>query len=144
MLLLNNNPIKIVNSSAFSGLKHVEFLFLPAGVQNLAADAFNGLESVGLLKLAYLDLTELSPFTFRGMKHIRKLSIENSDLATIRANAFMGIASLRELRIANNKIDRIEDFAIAAGVGSLVLKGNHILDIPSPLALSHIDADKVR
>jgi hypothetical protein len=79
-----------VNSSAFSGLKHVEFLFLPAGVQTLASDAFNGLESVGLLKLAYLDLNELSPYTFRGLKAVRKLTIENSDLATVRANAFMG------------------------------------------------------
>ena len=60
-----------VNSSAFSGLKNVEFLFLPAGVKTLASDSFNGLESVGLLKLAYLDLDELSPFTFRGLKAVR-------------------------------------------------------------------------
>ncbi len=79
-----------VNESAFSGLKHVEFLFLPAGVQTLASDSFNGLESVGLLKLAYLDLNELAPFTFRGLKAVRKLTIENSDLATIRAGAFRG------------------------------------------------------
>ena len=43
-----------VNSSAFSGLKHVKFLFLPAGVRNLESDAFNGLEFVDKLKLAYL------------------------------------------------------------------------------------------
>ena len=35
MLLLNNNPISLVNSTAFSGLKYVKFLFLPAGVKNL-------------------------------------------------------------------------------------------------------------
>ncbi len=43
-----------VNSSAFSGLKHVKFLFLPAGVKNLESDAFNGLEHIDKLKLAYL------------------------------------------------------------------------------------------
>ena len=35
-----------MNSTAFSGLKKVEFLFLPAGVQTLQSDAFNGLEQV--------------------------------------------------------------------------------------------------
>ena len=49
-----------VNSSAFSGLKHVKFLFLPAGVRNLESDAFNGLEFVDKLKLAYLVSNVLS------------------------------------------------------------------------------------
>ena len=32
-LILTIGNLQSVNSSAFSGLKHVEFLFLPAGVQ---------------------------------------------------------------------------------------------------------------
>ena len=90
MLLLNNNPIKDVNSTAFSGLKHVKVLFLPVGVRNLHSDAFNGLEHVGKLKLAYLDLSEMAPYTFRGLSKLDDLTIENSDLATIRTNAFSG------------------------------------------------------
>ena len=91
MLLLNNNPISLVNSTAFSGLKYVKFLFLPAGVKNLQTDAFSGLEHVGKLKLAYLDLEEgLVPYTFRGMQNLTDLTIENSDLATIKTNAFSG------------------------------------------------------
>ena len=91
MLLLNNNPISVVNSTAFSGLKYVKFLFLPAGVKYLQSDAFNGLEHVGKLKLAYLDLADgLAPYTFRGMQNLDDLTIENSDLATIRTNAFAG------------------------------------------------------
>ena len=49
-------------------------------IQTLASDAFNGLENGGLLKLAYLDLIELAPFTFRGLNAVRQLTIENSDL----------------------------------------------------------------
>ena len=90
MLILNNNPIKTVESQAFTGLKLVKFIFLPAGVRHLRADAFSGLEMVDKLKLAYLDLSELAPFTFRGIKRLRSLTIENSDLATIRSNAFAG------------------------------------------------------
>lgn len=55
----------------------------------------------------------------------------------------MGIGSLGELRIAKNKIDRIEDFSLPNAVGKLVLKGNHILDIPSPRALANLDAERV-
>ncbi len=45
---------------------------------------------VGLLRLLYLGLRELSPYTFRGLKDVRVLSIENSDLATIKERAFQG------------------------------------------------------
>ena len=55
----------------------------------------------------------------------------------------MGIGSLGELRISKNKIDRIEDFSLPNAVGKLVLKGNHILDIPSPTALANMDAERV-
>ena len=94
MLILNNNPIKTVESQAFTGLKLVKFIFLPAGVRHLRDDAFSGLEMVDKLKLAYLDLSELAPFTFRGIKRLRSLTIENSDLATIRSNAFAGMYSV--------------------------------------------------
>ena len=83
-------PFQTVESHAFTGLKLVKFIFLPAGVRHLRADAFSGLEMVDKVKLAYLDLSELAPFTFRGMKKLRSLTIENSDLATIRSNAFAG------------------------------------------------------
>jgi len=82
-------------------LKHVEFLFLPAGVQNLASDAFNGLEYVGLLKLAYLDLIELSPFTFRGLNFVRQLAIENSDLVNIDVTG----ARVSTIRISKKRLD---------------------------------------
>ncbi len=144
MLLLNNNPIKVVNSTAFSGLKKVEFLFLPAGVRTLQADAFSGLEQVGVLKLAYLDLTEMSAHTFRGLSRIRVLSIENSDLATIRRGAFHGMERIGELKIANNKIDRIENLSISEEVRKLTLKGNHILEIPSPDALGDIRVRQIK
>jgi len=55
----------------------------------------------------------------------------------------VGIGSLGELRISKNKIDRIEDFSLPNAVGRLILKGNHILDIPSPRALSKLDAERV-
>ena len=81
-----------MESRAFTGLKLVKFIFLPAGVCHLRADAFSGLEMVDKVKLAYLDLTELGPHTFRGIKKLRSLTIENSDLATIKSYAFWGNA----------------------------------------------------
>ena len=63
--------------------------------------------------------------------------------ATVRAGAFVGIGSLGELRMSKNKIDRIEDFFLPNAVGRLILKGNHILDIPSPTALAKLNAERV-
>ena len=54
LLTTTTTTLQTVNSSAFSGLKHVKFLFLPAGVRNLESDAFNGLEVIDKLKLEYL------------------------------------------------------------------------------------------
>ena len=68
-------------------------------MQKLQSDAFNGLENVGVLKLAYLDLTEMAPYTFRGLKRVRMLIIENSDLATIRRRAFMGEENTAEVNL---------------------------------------------
>ena len=89
-VIFNLYIFQTVESHAFTGLKLVKFIFLPAGVRHLRADAFSGLEMVDKVKLAYLDLSELAPFTFRGMKKLRSLTIENSDLATVRSNAFAG------------------------------------------------------
>ena len=98
---------------------------------------------MGVLKLAYLDLTELSPYTFRGLKRIRVLSIENSDLATVRERAFEGMERIGEVRIANNKIDRLEDLSIGEEVRKLTLRGNHVLEIPSPGAIRNIRVRQV-
>ncbi len=144
MLLLNDNPIKEVKERAFSGLKKVEFVFLPAGVRRLAAHAFDGLERVGMLKLAYLDLDELKTDTFFGVRGVRTLVIENSDLATIREGAFRGLQNVGELKIVNNKIDRIEDLTLdASQVRNLTVKGNHVLRVPTAAALDGIRVNKV-
>merc|ERR1711956_189853 len=82
---------------------------------------------------------------FRGMKKLRSLTIENSDLATIRSNAFAGMSDVEEIRIVSNKIDRLEDFALPSqnSVKSLILEGNHILEVPSLSALQQIHVEKV-
>jgi len=98
---------------------------------------------VGVLKLAYLDLTELSPHTFRGLKSVRKVSVENSDLATVKEWAFSGVQRIGELKIANNKIDRIEGLSVGSEVRRLTLQGNHILEIPSPEAMAKIRTKEV-
>ncbi len=52
---------------------------------------------------------------------------------------------VQEIRIVSNKIDRIEDFGFPSknSVKSLILDGNHILEIPSLAALQDIEVEKV-
>ena len=52
--------------------------------------------------------------------------------------------NIGELKIANNKIDSLEGFSVPEEVDRLVLKGNHILEVPAPAAISDIKVKNVR
>ena len=55
------------------------------------------------------------------------------------------MTDVEEIRIVSNKIDRLEDFALPSqnSVKSLILEGNHILEVPSLSALQQIHVEKV-
>lgn len=134
LILLTNNPMLRIDSGAFSGLSNVEHLILPSGIRQIQADSFSGLDTVGLLKLAYMDLRELEPFTFRGLNNIQVLSLQESDLGIISANAFDGLTNVYSLNIFSNKIDAIEELNISSShnVKSFKFQGNHLLETPDP------------
>lgn len=133
MLMLNNNPMLRVETAAFSGLTNVEFLNFPSGIKLIEPDSFKGMDTVGLLKLAYMDLNELGPNTFRGLSKVHVLSIQESDLGVIKEGAFSGLSQVSSLNILNNKIDGIEELVLKPGnrVGNLRLHGNHLLESPA-------------
>ena len=137
LILLTNNPMLRLDSGAFSGLSNVEHLILPSGIRQIEPDAFNGLDTVGLLKLAYMDLRALEPYTFRGLNNIQVLSLQESDLGVICANAFDSLTNVHSLNIFSNKIDAIEELNISssANVKSFKFQGNHLLETPSPIGM---------
>lgn len=138
LLLLNNNPLHRVDSSAFSGLSNVDRLIFPSGIRSVEADAFTGLDTVGVLKLAFMDLSSLKPLTFRGLSHVHVLAIQDSDLGIIRAGAFEGMTQIGLLNIRNNKIDAIQELSIrpANRIKILHFHGNHLLETPLPGAVN--------
>lgn len=117
---------------AFSGLTNIERLNFPSGVRVLEEDAFNGLEMVGYLKLAFMDLPTLKNGTFRGLLNVGTLSIQESDLGIIKPGAFEGMSYVANLNFQNNKIDAVQElyFLPEQKVQNLKFQGNHILDIP--------------
>lgn len=137
LILLSNNPMLKIETSAFSSLTHVEHLILPSGIRVIEADAFYGMDSVGLLKLAFMDLTELSPFTFRGLTNIAMLSLQESDLGVICSNSFDGLSHVGTLKFLNNKIDMIEELNLTAShhIRHLIFHGNHLLETPESGAI---------
>lgn len=137
LILLTNNPMLRLDSGAFSGLSNVEHLILPSGIRQVEPDAFSGLDTVGLLKLAYMDLRTLEPYTFRGLNNIQVLSLQESDLGVISANAFDGLTNVHSLNVFSNKIDAIEELNISstANVKSFKFQGNHLLETPDPNAM---------
>lgn len=137
LILLSNNPMLKIETNAFSGLTHVEHLILPSGIRCIEQDAFYGMDAVGLLKLAFMDLSELSPYTFRGLTNVVVLALQESDLGIICANAFDGLANVGTLKFLNNKIDSIEALNISAShhIRHLVFQGNHLLETPEPTSI---------
>jgi Leucine-rich repeat (LRR) protein len=137
MLVLSNNPTVKIHKSAFSGLSDVQMIYLPAGIQELENDTFNGLSNVGHLKLQHLNLRELPTFVFRGLRNVQVLTIQESDLGTIRKDVFTNMSNVGRLILQNNKIDMIEELAITPQnrVKSLHMVGNHLLDIPPSSAI---------
>lgn len=132
LLVLSNNPIIKLEMNAFSGLTNVERLTFPSGMRVLEADAFNGLESVGFLKLAFMDLPSVKEGTFRGLTNVGVLSIQESDLGIVQPGAFDGLTYVGTLNFLNNKIDAIHELLVVPEqhVRTLKFQGNHILDIP--------------
>ncbi|KAH8400303.1 hypothetical protein KR215_010002 [Drosophila sulfurigaster] len=137
LILLTNNPLIRIESSAFSSLTNVGHLILPSGIRSIEKDAFFGMDAVGLLKLAYMDLKEISPFTFRGLSNVLILTLQESDLGVICADAFTGLTQVDTLQILNNKIDSIEElnFTYTAAIKHLKFHGNHVLETPNPNAI---------
>lgn len=137
LILLSNNPMLKIETSAFSGLTHVEHLILPSGIRIIEPDAFYSMDSVGLLKLAFMDLNELSPFTFRGLTNVALLSLQESDLGIICANSFDGLSHVGTLKFLNNKIDSIEELNLTSThhIKHLIFHGNHLLETPDPGAI---------
>lgn len=137
LILLSYNPMLKIETSAFSGLTQVEHLILPSGIRLIEPDAFYGMDTVGLLKLAFMDLTELSPFTFRGLTNVAVLSLQESDLGVICANSFDGLSHVGTLKFLNNKIDAIEELNLTSShhIKHLIFHGNHLLETPDPGAL---------
>jgi hypothetical protein len=136
-LLLNDNPLHRVDSSAFSGLSNVEHLIFPSGIRAVEPDAFAGLDTVGRLQLAFMDLSSLKPYTFRGLSHVHYLLIQDSDLGVIRADAFDGMTQIGVLRLKNNKIDAIQELNLRPAnlIRMLHFNGNHLLETPLPGAV---------
>ncbi|XP_046395473.1 leucine-rich repeat-containing protein 15 [Ischnura elegans] len=139
LLLLLHNPLQRVERAAFAGLSHVERLLLPAGIRAIDPDAFNGLRSVGLLRLAFMDLSPpgLRPHTFRGLARVAVLAIHESDLGVLRAGAFEGLAAVGSLDLVGNKVDAVESLALSPSnrVRAIRFINNHLLETPAPGAV---------
>lgn len=143
LLLLNNNPLHRIESHAFSSLSNVEHLILPSGIKVIEPDAFAGLESVGLLKISYMDLKVMQAHTFRGLSKVHYLSIQESDLGVVEEDAFSGLNQITSLNIMNNKIDSIRQFQFNASnsIKNIRFHGNHVLQSPllNTIHVEHVE-----
>ncbi|CAK1551850.1 unnamed protein product [Leptosia nina] len=137
LISLKHNPIKRILAHAFSGLNDVSQIELPSGVKSIEPKAFFGLEGVGVLELAYMDLPGLQADTFFGLTHVGRLALRESDLGVVRVGAFDGLRHVDVLEICNNKIDGIEELSLVHNnsVNTFKMTGNHMLEAPESVVL---------
>ncbi|CAG9563122.1 unnamed protein product [Danaus chrysippus] len=137
LISLRNNPIKKILAHAFSGLNDVTQIELPSGIKSIEPQAFAGLEGVGILELAYMDLPALLPDTFHGLTRVGRLALRESDLGVIKVGAFDGLRRVDILEMCNNKIDGIEELSLIQNnsVRTFKLSGNHMLETPEAVVL---------
>jgi leucine-rich repeat and immunoglobulin-like domain-containing nogo receptor-interacting protein len=145
LILLQNNPMIKLEPFAFSSLSNVERLIMPSGLRQIEPDAFSGLDTVGYLKLSFMDLDSLQPYTFRNLRNVKVLSLQESDLGVISEDAFDGLAYVESLNILNNKIDAILELNLTESHYIKLLKifGNHLLETPEPGAISLDGIEKI-
>ncbi|CAG9762950.1 unnamed protein product [Ceutorhynchus assimilis] len=131
-LVLAHNPISKLETNAFTGMTEIDKIVLPSGIRTIEPDCFNGLDYLGHLQLAFMDLRGLKRGIFRGLTNVNYLSIQESDLGNIEGDAFDEMAFVKSLNILNNKIDSIQwlNFTWEQHVVHLRFQGNHILEIP--------------
>ncbi|KAJ8978633.1 hypothetical protein NQ317_009092 [Molorchus minor] len=87
----------MIESHAFSGLSNVERLSFPSGIRHLEPNAFNGLDTIGYIKLAFMDLPRLQAGVFRGLTNVGVLSIQESDLGVTDGAAFDEMTFIKSL-----------------------------------------------
>jgi leucine-rich repeat and immunoglobulin-like domain-containing nogo receptor-interacting protein len=145
MIMLFNNPMIKLEPFAFSSLTNVERLVLPSGLRQIEPDSFSGLDTVGYLKLSFMDLESLQPHTFRGLRSVRVLSLQESDLGVIAEDAFNGLAYVDSLNILNNKIDAIIELNLTEFhyIKQLKIQGNHLLETPEPGSITLDGIDRI-
>ncbi|XP_050303612.1 leucine-rich repeat and immunoglobulin-like domain-containing nogo receptor-interacting protein 1 [Anthonomus grandis grandis] len=131
-LILTHNPIIKLESNAFTGMTEIDRIVLPSGIRTIEPDCFNGLDTLGHLQLAFMDLRGLRGGIFRGLTNVNYLSIQESDLGIIEGDAFNDMTYVKSLNILNNKVDGIQflNFSWEQHIGHLRFQGNHILEIP--------------
>uniref|UniRef100_A0A8C0IYI1 Leucine rich repeat LGI family member 3 n=1 Tax=Chelonoidis abingdonii TaxID=106734 RepID=A0A8C0IYI1_CHEAB len=77
--LLNSNKFTLIGDDAFTGLSHLQYLFIENN-----------------------DIRSLSKFTFRGLKSLTHLSLANNNLQTLPRDIFIPLDILSDLDLRGN------------------------------------------
>ncbi|XP_005285167.1 leucine-rich repeat LGI family member 3 isoform X2 [Chrysemys picta bellii] len=80
-LLLNSNKFTLIGDDAFTGLSHLQYLFIENN-----------------------DIRSLSKFTFRGLKSLTHLSLANNNLQTLPRDIFTPLDILSDLDLRGNAL----------------------------------------
>ncbi len=131
LLKLKYNPIALIMPGAFNGLVSLHLLdmwYLDLSTKSLAPGSFMGLTNLKTLQIVGSYIGSLSKGAFSGMNSAVEVYIYYDALTTLRADTFNFLSLCKKLHLANNKLSNIHLGAFRGlhNLEHLVLKSNSL------------------
>ncbi|CAF0839325.1 unnamed protein product [Rotaria sordida] len=131
ILDLSNNPLEVIHSYAFFGLKSVGTLILCSlpicPIKQIDAFAFFGFHTCDTILLTGIH-TSLRSLSFSHMTSIRLVNLSNGEISRIHSHAFQGCEHIGEIDLSSSLISNIDRNAFDEinNISLLNLNGNLI------------------
>ena len=144
---LYGNQIRAIPADVFSHLAVCTTIDLSENsIDNITADAFNGLLVLQYLHMDQNDLARVQANIFTSLGALRILTIRDNRIKTIEDGAFDGLKKLHELQLQGNEIEVLEPdmFTGLESLKNLSLHRNEIHNIKDGAfaaleSLNHLD-----
>ncbi|XP_074118748.1 toll-like receptor 5 [Sminthopsis crassicaudata] len=126
---ISNGFIFSLNFHLFETLKKLKLLNLSYNkVNEIAKEAFYGLDSLQVLNLSYNLLGELYNFDFYGLPNVGYIDLQKNHIGAIQAQTFNHLKNLKTLDLRDNAIKTVD---FLPSLTSVFLSGNKLASFES-------------
>ncbi|KAH3867137.1 hypothetical protein DPMN_030263 [Dreissena polymorpha] len=128
---LSNNMIVQIETSHFTGLSSLKYLYLHHNSIEIKGNAFRGMSSLIDVDLSHNNIDHLDNITLQGLTGVESLNLSFNKISAVDEAALTDLKNLREIRLGYNTITTLPPvlFKGLANLRNIELQRNAILDI---------------